>query len=252
MGTVVSVASPEEVPPEVLEAVASAYRDADERFSLYRAHSEASRIARGEQPMTAASLEFRRAYELALDWRRETGGAFTPHRPDGVTDLSGIVKAMATETAAGVLTGAGIADWCLSAGGDVLASGASAPGSVGATRVGIVDPADRRRLLGSLLLERGRRAVATSGSAERGDHIWRAVRAAVPAGVSPRHFVQATVVAADIVTADVVATAVIAAGPPGLDDLTARFDVDVLTVDSAGALLATPGMRRLIAGATAR
>jgi thiamine biosynthesis lipoprotein len=51
------------------------------------------------------------------------------------------------------------------------------------------------------------------------------------------------VVADDIITADVLATAIISGGSTALDDLTARFNVDVLTVDREGCLRATPGMR---------
>jgi thiamine biosynthesis lipoprotein len=47
------------------------------------------------------------------------------------------------------------------------------------------------------------------------------------------------VIADDIVTADVLATAIVAAGPSGLDDVTARFDIDALVVTTEG-LLATP------------
>jgi thiamine biosynthesis lipoprotein len=172
-------------------------------------------------------------YATALGWRGETGGAFTPHRPDDAIDLNGIVKAWAMAEAGRAL---GDGDWCLNVGGDVLVSGqaAGAPWVVG-----IVDPAARASLLTAVPLVGGRRAAATSGSAERGDHIWTRGREAA-------EFVQVTVVADDIVTADVLATAIVSGGAATLDDLTARFDVDVLTVDREGALRATPGMRELV------
>lgn len=55
----------------------------------------------------------------------------------------------------------------LGIGSDVVVVGSEHPGAV----VGVVDPEDSGRLLASALLD-GRRAIATSGSAERGDHIW--------------------------------------------------------------------------------
>jgi thiamine biosynthesis lipoprotein len=97
--------------------------------------------------------------------------------------------------------------------------------------IGIVDPDDRDRLLADHRLLGSRRAVATSGSAERGDHIWTRF--------GSTDVRQATVIADDIVTADVLATAIVAAGPSGLDDVTARFDIDALVVTTEG-LLATP------------
>ena len=90
-----------------------------------------------------------------------TGGAFTPHRPDGVVDLSGIVKARAIESAGDVLVAHGHLDWCLNAGGDVLVSGTQASGQ--AWTVGIVDPDDRGRLWTQIATRPGRMAVATSG-----------------------------------------------------------------------------------------
>lgn len=211
-----------------------AFAAADRRFSLYRADSELSRIADGSLELVDASDELREVYAIALGWRRETGGAFTPHRPDGAIDLNGIVKAWAMAEAGRSLGGG---DWCLNVGGDVLASGHGADGSPWV--VGIVDPADRSTLLTALPLRGPRRAAATSGSAERGDHIWTR-------GRGPADFIQVTVLADDIVTADVLATAIVSGGAETLDDVTGRFDVDVLTVDAAGELRATPGMRELV------
>jgi thiamine biosynthesis lipoprotein len=189
-----------------------------------------STIADGRARLPDASPELRAVYAEAIEWRRLTDGAFSPHRPDGVIDLNGIVKASAMRDAARVLDAAG-ARWSLVVGGDIVHSdpdGATAP-------IGIVDPADRRALLCSVVPPRGRRAIATSGSAERGDHIW------LGGDPLPAAFTQVTVMADDIVTADVLATAIVAAGPAGLDDLCDRWPVDVLTVDRSGSMLGTPG-----------
>ena len=85
------------------------------------------------------------------------------------------------------------------------------------------------------------RALATSGSAQRGDHIWKGGE------LAPAHFVQVSVLADDIVTADVLATAIVAGGPVALDDITDRWPVDVLAVDREGAMVATPGFRLALA-----
>jgi thiamine biosynthesis lipoprotein len=214
------------------------FRDADERFSLYRADSELSRVARGELRLEDASEDLRASYAAAIDWRSRTGGAFTPNRPDGVVDLNGVVKARALAEAADLLDRA-CAWWSLDVGGDLAVSAADAHGE--AWVAGVVDPVDRGALLCAIRILAPRRAVATSGSAERGDHIWWD-------GATPElEFVQATVVADDIVTADVLATAIIAGGRATLDELTERFAIDVLTVDRAGGLAATPGFRAALA-----
>jgi len=233
MGTVVSLDGAGS--PALLDAVRAVFDAADRRFSLYRPDSELRRIADGSLELLDASAELREVYATALGWRGETGGAFTPHRPDGTVDLNGIVKAWAMAEAGRAL---GDGDWCLNVGGDVLVSGEAA--SDAPWVVGIVDPADRAALLTGLPLVGGRRAAATSGSAERGDHIWTRGREAA-------EFVQVTVLADDVVTADVLATAIVSGGATALDDLAGRFDIDVLTVDRDGRLRATPGMRELVA-----
>ena len=150
-------------------------------------------------------------------------------------DLNGIVKSLAIRAAASALRAAGVRDFCLNAGGDVEVSGTqhAQPWSIG-----IVDPAARSQLLCSVTLTGARRAVATSGTAERGDHIWRTGTA---------EFVQVTVIADDMVEADVLATAIVSGGHAFLADALQRWSVDVLTVTATGSLTATPGFRAALA-----
>jgi thiamine biosynthesis lipoprotein len=242
MGTTVSLRTPHAIPGDAVETIVAVFAAHDRRYSLYRSGSELSRIAAGQLALIDASDELRITYAAALDWRNRTDGAFTPHRPDGVIDLSGIVKADAMRDAGEMLMLAGVSDWCLNVGGDVVVNGG--PGPDDSWVVGVVDPADRQVLLTSIRLAGARAACATSGSAERGDHIWTR-------GAEPSPFVQATVVANDIVVADVLATAIIAGGTATLDLVTRDFDVDVLTVDQDGALRATPGLLASIAALAA-
>ncbi|GAA4663724.1 FAD:protein FMN transferase [Frondihabitans cladoniiphilus] len=228
MGTVVSLRADDLSAAADVEAV---FREYDRTYSLYDDASPLSRVARGELLLAETSTAVRETYAEALAWRERTGGLFTPHRPDGAVDLSGIVKSLAIRDAGAILDDS-CPSWLLSVGGDALSrSGDSTP----EWRTGVVDPDDTSHLLGVVPVGRSRRAIATSGSAERGDHIWSRFGRA--------HFVQATVVADDIVTADVLATAVIAGREEDLDRITSTWDVDVLTVDRDGALRATPGAR---------
>jgi thiamine biosynthesis lipoprotein len=232
MGTVVSASFRDGLPDSaILNEIERVFREWDDRYSLYRPETELSRLASGEVSLLDASKQLRSTYELALEWRSSTGGAFTPHRPDGVMDLSGVVKAMAMAAAANGLESAGAGNWAINVGGDIVISPTS--GGVDPWRVGIVDPQDRTEFLTSVALEGDRRACATSGVSERGDHIWRAH--------GRSDFVQATVLANDIVTADVLATAIIAGGAETLDLACRSWPIDVITVDAAGALRMTPG-----------
>lgn len=173
----------------------------EDEFSRWNPTSPASKIADGTMKLRDASTWHRTVYADAIDWRNRTGGAFDPHTPDGTIDLAGIVKALAIQEAGHTLLDLGCENWCLNVGGDVLTSGL-AHGQP--WTVGLVDPTDRNALWRVVTLTDGQHAVATSGTTERGEHIWRPhTEAAVR---------QCSVIAADIVTADVLATAIVAAG----------------------------------------
>ena len=236
MGTMLSLELADPT-TELLRRVERIFADADARFSPYRSDSELSRINAGALSLLDADPALAEAYTLALEWRSQTDGCFTPTRPDGLLDLNGVVKAIAMRDAGEALAAAGARDWTLVVGGDLLASDRGPDGAPWST--GIVDPLDRAALLCAIELRDPRRAIATSGSAERGDHIWSAM--------GRSEYLQATVVANDIVTADVLATAIIAGGEVMLRTACERWPVDVLTVDRAGELSATPGFRAALA-----
>jgi thiamine biosynthesis lipoprotein len=233
MGTTVSLTCPGLAPgPDGLGGVVAAFTTFDDTFSLYKDRSELSAVARGDLKLTQASPAVKNVYARATGWRTHTAGAFTAHRPDGVVDLNGIVKALAIQAAAEFLHSKKYEDWCLNVGGDVLTFGLQATGAP--WTVGIIDPNDRSAILCAVDLRPDRPAIATSGSAERGDHIWAG-------GDAANTFQQVTVMAETIEIADVLATAIVSGGQNTLDVVTAHFEIDVLTVDRLGALSATPG-----------
>lgn len=211
MGTVASIRSFEPVPADVLAGIRSSLDAIETRFSLYR-ESELSRVRDGHLALPDASDELRSTYERALEWRRATDGAFTPHRPDGVIDLSGLVKADAIAAVGELLDGC-LDRWLLTVGGDVLGRGAWS--------VGVVHPDDRSRYLTVVPIDDERRAVATSGVAERGEHVWR---------TGPADFRQVTVAAPDIVTADVLATAILSGGRATYEQVLRDHQVEVLAL----------------------
>lgn len=234
MGTVISLAAPGDLPAETINAVRERFEHLEAIFSLHRAESEASRIADGELSVTKASPTFRAAWQLCREWRDQTGGDFLPHDRLGCPNLTGLVKAIAIDEAGALLDGAGITDWAINVGGDILIRGRAMTGE--AWVAGIVDPADRHRLISQYRFEArpsDPRAIATSGVGERGEHVWR------PTGDDT--FAQVSVVAADIVTADALATAILAGGPARLDAAAASFPIEVLAFDRVGEPTATPG-----------
>jgi len=206
----------------------------NERFSLYREDSEISQIARGELRLADSSEVMREAYAQAISWRDQTGGAFSPDRPDGVLDLSGTIKAVAIAQAADALRQAGATNFCVNAGGDIVVSGrddlaaADAPDS---WSMGIVDPGDRMQMLTAVRLTAKLPAMATSGSAERGEHIW------LKPGTD-QTFQQVSVLAPDIVMADVLATAIVAGGHAQMAHAVQNFPVAVFAIDHHGEFFA--------------
>jgi thiamine biosynthesis lipoprotein len=94
-------------------------------------------------------------------------------------------------------------DFCLSAGGDMVCH-TDDPDGV-AWRIGLEDPFDPTRLIGTVPVRRG--AVATSGSAHRGAHIVDA-----RTGTPPSRVAQVTVIAESLTSADIDATAAYALG----------------------------------------
>lgn len=212
MGTVASIRSFEPVPADALAGIRHLLDDVEARFSLHRDDSELSRVRDGALALPDASPQLRDTYARALEWRRRTDGAFTPHRPDGVVDLSGLVKADAIAAVGEVLDGC-LEGWLLTVGGDVLGRGTWS--------VGVVHPDDRGRYVTVVRLDDARRAVATSGTAERGEHVWRS---------APADFRQVTVAAADIETADVLATAILAGGRATHDQVLRGHPVEVLAL----------------------
>jgi FAD:protein FMN transferase len=238
MGTTVSLTIDDDVPVQ-LDGIVGMFAEAESRYSLYRPDSELARVASGGLRLEETDAGVRNTYSAAIEWRNLTDGAFNPNRPDGIVDLNGIVKAETMQRAGEELERSGCRNWSLVVGGDLLASGFGPGGTPWVT--GIIDPGNRKMLLCSVSLRGSRHAIATSGSAERGDHIWRGGRSATP------DFVQVTVIADEIVTADVLATAIVAGGSTTLLAVCERWPVDVITVDNQGRLACTPGFRDSLA-----
>lgn len=230
MGTVASLRA-HDVTSALLGEIEAACLRIDRLFSLYRPDSDLSRIARREIGLWEAGAAVTDAYARAIEWRSATHGNFTPHRPDGTIDLSGIVKAMAIADVGDVLD-ANSSSWVFSIGGDVLARGDD---NGEPWQCGLVDAVDSGALLGSLTVTPEHRAIATSGTAERGDHVWRTDRTNL--------FRQVTVAGPDIVAADVLATAILAGGRDELDRAVASWPIDVVATTVDGEILATGRIR---------
>ena len=134
----------------------------DATFSPYRDDSDVSRFGRGAVPLEQCAPELAEVLQACAAISARSGGYFTT-TPGGRFDPSGYVKGWAVERAAAILTAAGSAEHSVNGGGDVQCTGDRL------WRIGIADPLHPGRLA---LVVTGRDfAVATSGVAERREHI---------------------------------------------------------------------------------
>lgn len=232
-----AVAHEEPEPVErLLTSCFAELRRADETFSLWRTDTPLSRLTSGQAALAEMPADVLEVLRLCAQWAADTQGWFSARTPDGSVDPSGLVKSWAVRRVARRLLAAGLRHWCINAAGDVLVHGQARPGEPWA--VGIQHPFHAGLLLDTVTLTVG--AVATSGTAARGRHVWDPVRGGPARGVA-----SASVLARDLVEADVLATAAVARGPEAAGWLDRMSGVEALLVGDDGAVVSTSGWPRL-------
>jgi thiamine biosynthesis lipoprotein len=243
MGTAIGVdVRGSAVAPEVLDWVFDQLRTIERRFSTYRPDSEICRLGRGELDEGDASPEVRHVLAACDHLAVTSGGAFDArHQPVvGGLDPSAYVKGWAVEEAAWTLDDAGVVDYAINAGGDIVARGHAAPGRP--WRFGIRHPDVPDRVAAVVAVTD--RAVATSGTYERGTHIIDP-RTGAPA-VELRSM---TVVGPRLAYVDAYATAAFVMGIDGLAWVAGHDDHEALAITCDDRVVWTPGMDRYLASA---
>jgi thiamine biosynthesis lipoprotein len=210
MGMTVSIhVRDEDVHPSALEPALAFLHDVDARFSTYRSDSEVSRLARGSITLQDCGPDVRAVLALADAVRLRTHGFFDVmiRGAGGVATLdpSGIVKGWAVDGAADRLRHAGVRDFCLNAGGDVVARGA---GRSTPWRIGLRHPFDPQHVFA--VVAAPSICVATSGTYERGAHIVDPHTGRPPVGLA-----SVTVIGDTLAMVDAFATAAFAMGRNG-------------------------------------
>jgi thiamine biosynthesis lipoprotein len=230
MGTVVSF----DVPPDVpLAPVLDWLHWADEVFSPFRAGSEVSRLGRGEILPGDCVPEITEMLRACSRLGRDTGGYFTIY-PDGRFDPCGYVKGWAIERASDMLSAAGSAGHIVNGGGDVACRGERAPGSP--WRVGVAHPLRPGALACTVTGPPSGFAIATSGTSERGVHIFDPV-----AGRPALTFASVTITGPSLTLADAYATAAYAMGEPARDWVESLDGYEALAVTLDGGTWHTTG-----------
>jgi thiamine biosynthesis lipoprotein len=182
-------------------------RFVDATFSTYKEDSEISRLNRGELALSDAHETVREVLARCEELREETGGYFDARAPlPGRVDPSGLVKGWSVDRAGAILGAAGLRNYAVNAGGDMVLRGAALPDD--RWRVGIQHPRLRDKI--AKVVEANDLAVATSGAYARGDHVTDPHTAKPPAGV-----LSVTITGPQLATADAYATAAFAMGEHG-------------------------------------
>lgn len=210
MGTVASVHVHDEVDPSsadrAVDAALTELERLEQIFSTFRPSSEISRVNDGSLSLLDCSREVIDVLDACTWLEHASNGAFCIRHDDRI-DPAGFVKGWAAERAGEVLSRHGLQHWYLSVGGDIVLSGS--PGGRSTWTIGIADPTRRRAVITGVSVAGG--AIATSGTAERGHHLWDA-----DGGVADT-FASVTVLGPSLTWADAFATTACAMGPAGLE-----------------------------------
>ena len=215
MGIPIIVDVRDEVAESTLDQMFDWLRFVDSTFSTYKEDSEISRLNRGELALDDAHPDVRWVLARCEELRVETDGYFDARAESSdFVDPSGLVKGWSIERAAGMLHEAGLRNYAINAGGDVRLSGGALPDE--SWRVGIQHPLIRHSIAAVVELREG--AVATSGTYERGEHVFDPHTRRPPEGV-----LSVTIAGPDLAVADAYATAAFAMGAERGPAWTARL-----------------------------
>lgn len=238
-GSMASIGIVGTINTSAIEACFARLEEIEARFSPYRPESEISRIRDRALPLASAHAETRKILEVCAALGEESGGLFDAWHAslDGRLDPSGYVKGWAIGEAIAILRDGGMSNVALGIGGDVAAIGGGATG-IGWS-VGVVDPGAPTLMMARVALRSA--AIATSGLAERPDHLRDPRRGTVID--SP--WISFTVVGPDIARVDALATICFLEGRGGLDRVDALPGYGALAMQHDRTLLATEGFRSI-------
>ncbi len=230
LGTVLQTAYEPAAESDRYDEVCLATIDAlDLVFSRYRDDSELMRFNAGELAHGDLSIELRYVLSQAERFRDLSSGAFDAGAPPRL-DLDAIAKGYIVDRAVAAVSAAGAWSVLVNIGGDVVHQG-PLPVVIGIedprTPYDNAPPLTRVRLAG--------RALATSGTARRGEHI-RDPRTGLPSTET----LSVSVIAATGLLADALATVTGVLGLDAAGTILADQDADALVVTAAG-VRTTPG-----------
>ena len=178
----------------------------DQIFSTYLANSQVSKLRNNEIALGDTHPYLQKVWHSCFEIKELTDGAFDPWALPGGFDPSGYVKGWAADQIADQLMKLGAKHIQVNAGGDISVRGGKDANT--AWKLGVAHPNQSNQI--SKIYEITNGAIATSGTAERGDHIIDPQSKTIAGGAR-----SATVTGPDAGMADALATALIVSGRDG-------------------------------------
>ncbi len=178
----------------------------DQIFSTYISTSQVSKLRNNEIEVEDTHPHLQKVWHSCLDIKELTDGAFDPWALPGGFDPSGYVKGWAADQISDQLINLGAKHIQVNAGGDISFRGGKDANT--AWEIGVAHPNQSDQV--SKIYEITNGAIATSGTAERGDHIIDPFSKTIAVGAR-----SATVTGPDAGMADALATALIVSGRDG-------------------------------------
>lgn len=190
---------------DVFEEVFDYLISIDERFSTYKKTSEITLYNEGEIAKKDLSNDMKKILELSEKTKMETDGYFDIMH-DGKIDPSGLVKGWAIYNASLILKKKGYKNFYVEIAGDIEVAGLNSEGEKWS--IGIRNPFNKKENIKIVYLKD--RGIATSGTYERGEHIYN------PKEKKESELASITVIGPNIYEADRFATAAFAMGNNGI------------------------------------
>ena len=179
----------------------------DEVFSTYKENSIISQLKREEIEISSCSNEVQEVWGLCKKTMELTDGAFNPWLKG--FDPSGLVKGWAAQKCGEIFEKYGVENSLVNAAGDLaLRGGLLTGGEVTPWEIGIRNPEIKDEIVESFKINTG--AIATSGSYEKGAHIYDPFTNLIAIGAR-----SVTVIGPDAAIADALATALMVSGKDG-------------------------------------
>jgi len=219
---------------DAIDKVFEYFTYVDETFSTFKPKSEISKINNGSLSPENYSADVKEVFSLCDKTKQETNDYFDIVNNKGLLDPSGLVKGWAIFNAAKLLKNMGYENFFVEAGGDIQVSGLNEEGKPWA--VGIRNPFNVKEIVKTVHLKNGE-GIATSGSYERGTHIYNPK----DRSMNLAEIVSLTVIGENIYEADRFATAAFAMQRDGIHFIEKLNGFEGYSIDNKGIATMTSG-----------